>query len=71
MANATIEGRLANLEKDVAELKHHVLHSTASTAPPANWLESVIGSFENEPAFYEVLELGRAARQADRPDGSQ
>jgi hypothetical protein len=33
----------------------------------AGQLERVIGSFKDEPAFEEVLEYGRALRQADRP----
>jgi hypothetical protein len=36
-------------------------------APGPDWLEQVIGSFKDEPAFDEVLEHGRALRQADRP----
>jgi hypothetical protein len=30
-------------------------------------LAQVTGSFKDEPAFAEVLEYGRAFRQADRP----
>ncbi|NOT64201.1 MAG: hypothetical protein HOP19_28635 [Acidobacteria bacterium] len=35
--------------------------------PPAtNWLDRISGSFKDEPAFEQVLELGRAARAAQR-----
>jgi hypothetical protein len=32
-----------------------------------NWVAHIIGSFKDEPAFEEVLALGRAIRVADRP----
>ncbi len=35
--------------------------------PSPDWLERVIGSMKDEPAFDEVLAHGRAIRQADRP----
>jgi hypothetical protein len=35
--------------------------------PAPDWLERVIGSMKDEPAFDEVLAHGRAIRQADRP----
>jgi len=68
MANATIEGRLTNLEQEMADLKRRLQLTSALPQPSANWLDAVIGSFENEPAFDEVLALGRIARNADRPD---
>jgi hypothetical protein len=34
---------------------------------PADWLDRVIGSMKDEPAFDEVLAHGRSIRQADRP----
>jgi hypothetical protein len=60
---ATIEQRLATLEADVARLKLLVTQSARAT----NWLDQVAGSMEHEPAFEEVLRLGREIRQADRP----
>jgi hypothetical protein len=32
-----------------------------------NWIARITGSFKDEPAFEEVLALGRAIRAADRP----
>jgi hypothetical protein len=58
-----IEQRLAVVEAAVRELQR----LTASGAPTPNWLERVAGSMKDEPAFEEVLEYGRAFRQADRP----
>ena len=39
--------------------------------PAADWLNRVIGSMKDEPAFDEVLAHGRAIREADRPAGDQ
>ena len=59
--NATIEERLAAVEAAIAELReHHVIQ------PPApDWLEQVTGSFQDEPAFEEVLAYGRAIRKGE------
>jgi hypothetical protein len=62
-AEATLEQRLARLEQTVAQLQQRL----AALGPADNWLERITGSFKDEPAFAEVLELGRAIRQADRP----
>jgi hypothetical protein len=59
----SLEQRLAAVELAVRELQHRLDHAT----PAPNWLEQVTGSFKDEPAFAEVLEYGRALRQADRP----
>ena len=61
--NPTLEERLSGIEADVRDLRQRL----DSHAPAPNWLERVIGSFKDEPAFEEVLEYGRAIRQADRP----
>jgi hypothetical protein len=59
--STTIEDRLAAVEAGVAELRDHLL-----VQPPApDWLEQVIGSFKDEPAFEEVLEYGRAIRKGE------
>jgi hypothetical protein len=59
---ATIEERLADLEEAIAELRNHLL-----IQPPApDWLELVIGSFKDEPAFDEVLAYGRAIRKGEK-----
>ncbi len=59
--NRTIEGRLAAVEAVVAELRDHLL-----AQPPApDWLEQVIGSFKDEPAFDEVVTYGRAIRRGE------
>jgi hypothetical protein len=60
---APVEKRLPALEDAAAELRLRL----PSSLPNSNWLERVIGSFKDEPAFDEVLAYGRALRAADRP----
>ncbi len=62
-AVATLEERLAAVEQAVRELQHLMAARPASP----DWLERLTGSMKDEPAFAEVLEYGRAIRQADRP----
>jgi hypothetical protein len=58
----TIEQRLENVEKELAELKDEV----KTLIPPQNWMSAVTGTFKNDPEFDEVLRLGRELREADR-----
>ncbi|MEO0770970.1 MAG: hypothetical protein AAFY72_16370 [Cyanobacteria bacterium J06649_4] len=55
-----LEKRLASVEIAVAELQRQL-----QSLQPTNWLEQITGSFEDEPAFEEVLAYGRAIRQED------
>jgi hypothetical protein len=57
----TVEQRLAALERAVTDLQHQL----AAQPPAGNWLERIVGSFKDKPAFDEVLEYGRAFREAD------
>ena len=54
----SIEQRLTVVEQAVSELQQRLAH-----LPVAR----ITGSFKDEPAFEEVLALGRAIRAADRP----
>jgi hypothetical protein len=65
MANATLEQRMTELEKAVRELQE----ALKGRKPAPDWLDRVIGSMKDEPAFDEVLAYGRAIRQADKPAG--
>jgi hypothetical protein len=58
----TLEERVAMLEAEVARLKRLV-----AAKPASNWLEKIDGSMKDEPAFDEVIRLGREFREADRP----
>lgn len=64
----TIEKRLAQLEREVAELKQHVGKSLRGNG----WLGQITGSFKDDPEFDEVLRLGQEIRRADQVrDGSK
>jgi hypothetical protein len=60
---ATIEQRLSAVEAAVADLQRRLPSSPAAKG----WLQQVIGSFRDEPAFEEVLAYGRAFRESHRP----
>jgi hypothetical protein len=51
------------LEEAVRELQQ----ALNARQPAPDWLDRVIGSMKDEPAFDEVLAHGRAIRQTDRP----
>jgi len=59
---AMFEQRLAAVESAIGEIQRLL----GSRAQQPNWLDRVTGSMKDEPAFAEVLEYGRAIRQADR-----
>ena len=62
---ATIEERLADVEKDVTELKL----GFSRLGDKRDWIDRIVGSFKDDPEFDEILRLGREIRRADRPDG--
>ena len=62
-SNVSIEDRVVALEVAIKELRLEL----AATPPRANWLDEIIGAFEDEPAFDGVIRYGRAFRDADRP----
>ena len=61
--STVFEQRLVAVEAAVSEIMQRL--GGPPNAP--DWIERVTGSFREEPAFDEVLRLGRAAREADRP----
>lgn len=66
---ATLEYRLATLEREVAILKQKNNHnSTDNNSTSDNWLNKLIGSISDDSAFLEALEYGRSFRQSDRPE---
>jgi hypothetical protein len=67
MSEATLKQRMAVLEQTVRELQEAI----NARGPAPDWLDRVIGSMKDEPAFDEVLAHGRAIRQADRPAEDQ
>lgn len=66
MATApSLEERLAAVEAAVAELRERIPGPERPIAP--DWLDRIIGSFKDEPAFDEVIRYGCEFREADRP----
>ena len=60
--SASIEQRLAQVEKELAELKSDV----RSLRPSRNWIDAISGTFKDDPEFDEVLRLGKEIRNADK-----
>lgn len=65
MADATLEQQVTVLEATVRELQD----AMNARKPAVGWLDRVIGSMKDEPAFDEVLAHGRAARVMGQPFG--
>jgi hypothetical protein len=60
MTQAQLEARLLAVETALAEMQRRL----AALSPATNWLDEIIGSFKDEPAFEEVIAFGRAFREA-------
>jgi hypothetical protein len=53
----SLEERLQIVESEIRELREQLSESRSK-----NWLEQVTGSFQDEPAFEEVIAYGKAIR---------
>jgi hypothetical protein len=60
----TIEVRLAKVERELAILKAR----TGENVTKANWIESITGSFKDDPDFKEIVRLGKEMRDAELPE---
>lgn len=58
-----IEERVAHLEAEVAILKSKVKNDL----PPEPWWEKISGTFSDNSAYDEAMELGREYRDSLRP----
>jgi hypothetical protein len=57
-----LERRLARVERELAELRK------ALAAKPAEpWYRQIVGSFEGDEAFAEIVRLGRLIRTGEKP----
>jgi hypothetical protein len=59
-----LEERVALLEEELRLLKDH-LQGKRETP----WYRQILGQFRNDPAFDEIVRLGRQIRQAERKKG--
>jgi hypothetical protein len=58
---AQLAARLTAVETALSEIQRRL----AALSPSPHWLDEVIGSFKDEPAFEEVIALGRAFRESE------
>jgi hypothetical protein len=56
----TTEERLTKVEKELAELKRRL----SSQKDGKSWVETIAGTFENDPEFEEIVKLGREFRKS-------
>jgi hypothetical protein len=62
MSSTEIEARLFALETEVTRLKAQ--HQTSVETP---WWEEILGSFANDPAYDEAMQLGRQYHESLHP----
>ena len=67
MGKASLEKRMAELEREVAALRTK-LEALSGTKP---WWERIAGTFQNDPIYEQAMRLGRKYRRAQRPNGAR
>ncbi len=60
MTQPELEARLLAVEAALQEIQRRL----ATLPPPPHWLDVISGAFKDDPAFAEVIALGRAFREA-------
>lgn len=58
---AQLEQRLSRLEADFRSWK-----KSAAAKDSRPWYEQILGTFDNDPGFEEMIRLGKEIRDADR-----
>lgn len=54
---AQLEARLSRIEQELAELK-----AALKARSPEPWYRRIVGDYAGDPAFQEILRLGRRLR---------
>jgi len=67
MAKASVEKRMAELERELATLRKKV-DALTGTRP---WWEHITGTFEHDPVYERAMRLGREYRRGQRPNGTR
>jgi hypothetical protein len=62
-----LEERVAHLEAEVARLKNKVENDSSSSP----WWEKIAGTFSDNPAYDEAMQLGRKYRNSLRPSSTE
>jgi hypothetical protein len=57
-----LETRLARVEKELVELRQAILGRRGEP-----WYRQIVGSFAGDPAFAEIVRLGRLIRAGKKP----
>jgi len=60
MTQTELEARLLAVEAALQEIQRRL----ATLPPTLHWLDAISGAFKDDPAFEEVIALGRAFREA-------
>ena len=59
----SIEERLADQEREVAELRRECPAVRVAVPPGTNWVDAISGSMKDFPEFEKVIEYGREIRR--------
>ncbi len=68
MVDAELETRVKNLEHEMARLKLRVAQE--DTAPEMAWWDKIAGTFKDDEAHEEAMNLGREYRSAQKSNES-
>ena len=66
MTLSELEKRMANMEDELASLKHKV----AEIGSDVPWWERIAGQFQDDPVYARAMNLGREYRQSLKPAAS-
>ena len=65
VSNSELEQRMVELEKEMASLRAKIDAIPAS----APWWERIAGTFHNDPAYRQAMDLGKQYRLAQTVEG--
>jgi hypothetical protein len=69
LANASIEQRVTELEKQLAQIKQQLSASAQPSGVP--WWEKIAGTFADSEEYEEAMRLGREYRESLRPSENE
>lgn len=62
-----LEQRVTNIEAELSELRKSLPISSPETSPKSDW-RALLGTFDDDPAFEEILQEGKKFRDSQIPD---
>lgn len=69
MATASLEERIAVVERELSELKQQLKTENTSSATP--WWEKIAGTFADSEHYDAAMRLGREYRRSLRPKDAE